>query len=290
MFRSSVRKDKNINRATVSVDSELGNKKGTTRKEKPLIAEKAELEKLYETSTFTLEPSGEEDDSFLSPSVQVKHSVAYEYDMKKFELVKGEYLFLINKTNQDWWLCLRLDENLTFFVPASYVDEFVTPPVANFVAPPKAPPPPPDTFERKNRASLRSNAAVAAAAVAAVAASTTSACSFSEFANGTDSQRARKPEVKQRQLLNYSAALTTLASSSESPSMTLLNRNSSTYSLITNNPDNTNTKSFNYENECAVDAIINDLDECLNKEEESFTNRSKLGLENSVSVLQNNSC
>ena len=62
-----------------------------------------------------------EDDSFVSPSVQVKYSTTYDYNEKKIELVKDEFLFLINKTNQDWWLCLRLDENSTFFVPASYV-------------------------------------------------------------------------------------------------------------------------------------------------------------------------
>ncbi len=61
------------------------------------------------------------DENFVSPSVRVKHSINYEYDDKKFELIEGELLFLINKTNQDWWLCLRLDENLTFFAPASYV-------------------------------------------------------------------------------------------------------------------------------------------------------------------------
>jgi hypothetical protein len=62
------------------------------------------------------------DENFVSPSVRVKHNITYEYDDKKFNLVEDELLFLINKTNQDWWLCLRLDENLTFFAPASYVE------------------------------------------------------------------------------------------------------------------------------------------------------------------------
>ena len=91
----------------------------------PLFAEKTNL--LSETTTnFVFDMNNtdgdeEEVENFVSPSVRVKHSVTYEYDEKSFEISKDELLFLINKTNQDWWLCLRLDENLTFFVPASYL-------------------------------------------------------------------------------------------------------------------------------------------------------------------------
>lgn len=93
-----------------------------------------------------------EDDAF--PSVRVKHSISYEYDEKKFEIFKDEYLFLINRTNQDWWLCLRLDENLTFFVPASYLDELdeTNEKVSRLVPPPRPPPPPPKPHDANSDA------------------------------------------------------------------------------------------------------------------------------------------
>ena len=83
--------------------------------------------------------------SNLSPIVQVKYNCEYDYDNRKFRLSEGETLFLINKSNEDWWLCLRLAEKLTFFVPASYVKEVavVPPSSARRLQPPPRPPPPP---------------------------------------------------------------------------------------------------------------------------------------------------
>ena len=146
-----------------------------------------------------------EEESF--PSVRVKHSISYEYDEKQFEIFKDEYLFLINRTNQDWWLCLRLDENLTFFVPASYLDEVLEPSrnVSRLVPPPRPPPPPPKPNHMDSYSST--------------------------------SSVETKPEVKQRNL------------------------------LITN--ENQNRKSlFEYS---AAEAIINDLEQHLDREEASFS-------------------
>jgi hypothetical protein len=114
----------------------------------------------------------EEDDELtqLSPMVQVKYPVNYEYDNKKFKLIEGEKLFLLNKANSDWWLCLRLDENLTFFVPASYVRE-INLDNNSIVPPPRPPPPPPDVIKKFNK-SLK-----------------------------------RKPEVKKRQLVNRNKSI-----------------------------------------------------------------------------------
>ena len=93
------------------------------------------------------EEDEEDEESFLSPMVQVKYGVEYDYDEKKFELVEGEKLFLISKANEDWWLCLRLEENLTFFVPASYVKELVVN-RSNIKPPPRPPPPPPSILNK----------------------------------------------------------------------------------------------------------------------------------------------
>jgi len=114
----------------------------------------------------------EEDDELtqLSPMVLVKYPVNYEYDNKKFKLIEGEKLFLLNKANSDWWLCLRLDENLTFFVPASYVKEIHLD-NNSVVPPPRPPPPPPDVIKKFNK-SLK-----------------------------------RKPEVKKRQMVNRNKSI-----------------------------------------------------------------------------------
>jgi hypothetical protein len=83
---------------------------------------------------------------FIAPLVQVKFPCEYEYDERKFQLVENEKLFLINKANQDWWLCLRIEDNLTFFAPASYLKEIerdCTDKKSGMIKPPPRPPPPP---------------------------------------------------------------------------------------------------------------------------------------------------
>ena len=89
----------------------------------------------------------DEEDIYTIPSVQVKHSLSYEYfdseikANRKFEIVKGEQLFLICKKTREWWLCLRLDENLAFYVPASYLFELTRFNTSNVPPPPKSTPP-----------------------------------------------------------------------------------------------------------------------------------------------------
>jgi len=109
-----------------------------------------EEERMYMNLPIDITKSNETNETFFSPSVRVKYSICYEYDEKKFEIFKNEYLFLISKTNNDWWLCLRLDENLTFFVPASYLDEIETDkmPRPSLMPPPRPPPPPPITVNK----------------------------------------------------------------------------------------------------------------------------------------------
>lgn len=95
----------------------------------------------------------EEDMNSIAPIVQVKYPCEYDYDGRKFKLVESERLFLISKTNQDWWLCLRIEENLTFFVPASYLKELPTidgKHQASVKPPPRPPPPPPPSSSQKN--------------------------------------------------------------------------------------------------------------------------------------------
>jgi hypothetical protein len=141
-----------------------GNEYGDEDEDDQLIIE-------FEDEDDDLDDYDEEDDELtLSPMVQVKYPVNYEYDNKKFKLIEGEKLFLLNKANSDWWLCLRLDENLTFFVPASYVKEIHLD-NNSIVPPPRPPPPPPDVIKKFNK-SLK-----------------------------------RKPEVKKRQLVNRKKSL-----------------------------------------------------------------------------------
>jgi hypothetical protein len=94
----------------------------------------------------------EEDMSMIAPVVQVKYPCEYEYDEKTFRLVQDELMFLINKNTPDWWLCLRLSENLSFFVPASYLKEVPHRPGGNGSSavkpPPRPPPPPPSSIQR----------------------------------------------------------------------------------------------------------------------------------------------
>jgi hypothetical protein len=150
----------------------------------------------------------------MSRKVEVKYDISYEYDEKKFELIAGENLYLIEKSNQHWWLCFRLDQNLTFFVPASYVKELLVP-VNKRAVPPRPPPPPPSKSKYYNN----------------------------NITSELVDKQQSPPEIKQR------------------------NHDSS--------PSKNQKVSFNHErlseSESAED-IINDLDECLNREEELMRN------------------
>jgi hypothetical protein len=98
--------------------------------------------------------TGEEDDEDsepIAPVVQVKYPCEYDYNEQKFVLHQDEKMFLITKTNEDWWLCLRLEENLPFFAPASYLREIQSKPAgsASNKPPPRPPPPPPALLQER---------------------------------------------------------------------------------------------------------------------------------------------
>lgn len=46
----------------------------------------------------------------------------YSYNGHGFQMAKGEVLFLLNKSNPDWW-SVRKSDGLDGFAPANYVDE-----------------------------------------------------------------------------------------------------------------------------------------------------------------------
>ncbi|KAJ4439097.1 hypothetical protein ANN_15054 [Periplaneta americana] len=51
----------------------------------------------------------------------------FEYiskDERKIKIQEGERLFLIKKTNSDWWQVIRSSSERPFFVPAAYVEEY----------------------------------------------------------------------------------------------------------------------------------------------------------------------
>lgn len=180
------------------------------------------------------------ENNFVSPSVRVKHSITYGYDERRFQIFQNEDLFLINKTNQDWWLCLRLDENQTFFVPASYLEELDTGHRPNIIPPPRPPPPPPQlsSADRSSVSSTKSNKAAMTAAAVAAAAATTPASTFSTFTDYSQlTSRLKnsnsKPEVKARQLLNYTNNNSTQSNSSSTFSSDSKANKRSTYQLIT---------------------------------------------------------
>ena len=178
------------------------------------------------------EDEDDEENSFLSPMVQVKYGVEYDYDEKKFRLIEGEKLFLISKANEDWWLCLRLEENLTFFVPASYVRELVA---SRSLKPPPRPPPPPPAVLTKYSSSSESK-----------------------------EHKPRPPQIKQRRLVTKEAP-------EEKEKVDL--------SQIYENLANLSTKDLDDEaasNNSLIDSMLEDLDECLEKEERSsFVNNAK---------------
>lgn len=177
------------------------------------------------------------------PTVKVKHSIEYEYDNKRFEIIKDECLYLINRTNQDWWLCLRLDENLTFFVPASYVHEIESSNALirpSLVPPPRPPPPPPKL-------------------------------------NHDD----YKPEVKQRMLLNaaerkldYSAAEAIINDLEEH-----LDREEASYSEL-------NTSVRHYENNSETKVNLNEEEDDVDEEEDDEECDEELELQEKQLLLE----
>lgn len=46
----------------------------------------------------------------------------YPYNAHGFNMVKGEVMFLLNKSNPDWW-CVRKADGTDGFAPANYVEE-----------------------------------------------------------------------------------------------------------------------------------------------------------------------
>jgi hypothetical protein len=56
-------------------------------------------------------------------SVKSKYNGVYEYENKKFYLKKDEPLILIKKSTDQWWLCVRHNQNEPFFVPSTYLLE-----------------------------------------------------------------------------------------------------------------------------------------------------------------------
>ncbi|XP_075235516.1 uncharacterized protein LOC142332635 isoform X2 [Lycorma delicatula] len=60
------------------------------------------------------------------PDVNVRVLYDFEYttkDGRQIKIKSGERLFLINKTNSDWWHVIRSSERRPFYVPATYVQE-----------------------------------------------------------------------------------------------------------------------------------------------------------------------
>lgn len=54
--------------------------------------------------------------------VQVAFDYEYDYKTRKISVTQGEKLYLLQKTNQHWWKCMRPGVNKAFFVPAQYVN------------------------------------------------------------------------------------------------------------------------------------------------------------------------
>lgn len=158
-----------------------------------------------------------EQNTYISPMVEVIYNCEYDYDNRKFKLFQGEKLFLIIKSNDDWWLCLRLDENLTFFVPSSYVKEMDKAILRRLKPPPRPPPPPPLKTDFNHLKDQIFNT-------------------------------INKPQVKKRNLIQTSCEIN--------------NSQTTIYENLVNFKINEDFGSLNPE------AIINDLDDRLNKEEE----------------------
>jgi hypothetical protein len=238
MFRpSSVKSSKNnLNRHTFAVlpQSKMENDEISLSIEDMHLRSPEPL--AYAQSNNNLISNDYDDENFVTPSVRVRHSITYGYDEKKFQIFKGEVLFLIKKSNPDWWYCLRLDENQTFFVPASYLEELEIGDQMPNVVPPLRPPPPPPNLDRINQSNTKSNAAMTAAAVAAAAANSP-ASTFSTFTDYSQlTSKLKKPEVKARQLLNQQSSVVDSASIFNNTRDNKASRRS-TYCVITNHPD-----------------------------------------------------
>lgn len=64
------------------------------------------------------------DASIPIPVVVVLYDFHYtSKDSREISVRKGEKLFLIEKTNKDWWQVVRNSERRSFYVPAQYVEE-----------------------------------------------------------------------------------------------------------------------------------------------------------------------
>jgi hypothetical protein len=222
----------------------------------------------------------EDEESFLSPMVQVKYGVEYDYDEKKFQLFEGERLFLISKANEDWWLCLRLEENLTFFVPASYVKELI---VNKSIKPPPRPPPPPPSILNKYSSI-----------------NTVSTTSSSSSKTGAAAQMQNlPPQIKKRQFVVASDKATNVTTSNQQENIDLdqiyenlsnLNTKELAENLMHEEKDATSNN--NNSNDDYIDSMLKeleDLDESLEKEERSSfvnINKSQSNAHNQNSGLQ----
>jgi len=60
------------------------------------------------------------------PDIHLRVLYDFEYpfkDDRKIRIQEGEKLFLIKKTNSDWWQVIRNSSERPFYVPATYVKE-----------------------------------------------------------------------------------------------------------------------------------------------------------------------
>ena len=70
------------------------------------------------------------------PDIHLKVLYDFEYvtkDGRKVVIKEGEKLFLIKKTNSDWWQVIRSSAERPFYVPASYVEEYSWSPLSSKV-------------------------------------------------------------------------------------------------------------------------------------------------------------
>ncbi|PNF43625.1 hypothetical protein B7P43_G03103 [Cryptotermes secundus] len=78
----------------------------------------------FENKIYLVHIMSEED----IPDIHLRVLYDFEYtvkDERKIRIQKGEKLFLIKKTNSDWWQVIRSSTEGPFFVPAAYVTEYL---------------------------------------------------------------------------------------------------------------------------------------------------------------------
>lgn len=78
----------------------------------------------FENKIYLVNIMSEED----IPDIHLRVLYDFEYtvkDEKKIRIQEGEKLFLIKKTNSDWWQVIRSSTEGPFFVPAAYVKEYL---------------------------------------------------------------------------------------------------------------------------------------------------------------------